>query len=31
MDESYITVTPLKFNLTNDAQLEQMKKWEWRF
>jgi|SRR5579864_4049870 len=31
MDESYITVTPLKFNLTSEPQLEQMKQWEWRF
>jgi 5'-nucleotidase len=31
LDESYITVTPLQFNLTNAAMLEKMKDWEWRW
>ena len=30
LSESYITVTPLQFNLTNHAQMEPMKKWEWK-
>ena len=28
--ESYITVTPLQFNLTHAAMLEQMRRWQWR-
>jgi 5'-nucleotidase len=28
--EGYITVTPLQFNLTCSAMLEQMKDWQWR-
>lgn len=28
--EGYITVTPLQFNLTNHAQMEPMKAWEWK-
>src|ERR1051326_1022184 len=31
LDEGYITVTPLQFDLTNAAMLEQMKKWPWNF
>ncbi|MCI0702813.1 MAG: 5'/3'-nucleotidase SurE [Planctomycetia bacterium] len=30
LDESYITVTPLQFDLTDHARLEQLKKWEWK-
>jgi 5'-nucleotidase len=30
LNESYITVTPLQFDLTNHAQLEPMKAWEWK-
>jgi 5'-nucleotidase len=30
LGEGYITVTPLQFNLTHAALLEQMKSWEWR-
>lgn len=30
MSEGYITVTPLQFNLTHAAQLEQMKAWSWK-
>lgn len=30
MAEGYITVTPLQFNLTHAAMLEQMSKWKWR-
>lgn len=30
MSEGYITVTPLQFNLTHAAQLEQMKAWAWK-
>ena len=30
MQESFITVTPLQFNLTNKAMLEQMEKWDLR-
>jgi 5'-nucleotidase len=30
LNESYITVTPLQFNLTHTALLQQMKQWEWR-
>jgi 5'-nucleotidase len=30
LDESYITVTPLQFDLTDHARLEPMKKWEWK-
>jgi 5'-nucleotidase len=30
LDESYITVTPLQFDLTDHAKLEPMKKWEWK-
>src|SRR5437764_8170763 len=29
MAEGYITVTPLQFNLTHHALLEQMKGWDW--
>ncbi len=28
--ESYITVTPLQFNLTNAERLEEMRDWQWR-
>jgi 5'/3'-nucleotidase len=28
--ESYITVTPLQFNLTNAAMMETMRDWRWR-
>ncbi len=28
--ESYITVTPLQFDLTNHARMEEIKKWEWK-
>lgn len=28
--ESYITVTPLQFDLTNHARMEELKKWEWK-
>jgi 5'-nucleotidase len=28
--EQYITVTPLKFDLTDHTRLEQMTKWQWR-
>jgi 5'-nucleotidase len=31
MDEGYITVTPLQFDLTNAAMLQLMKGWEWSF
>ncbi len=30
LEEGYITVTPLQFDLTHAAQLRQMKDWEWR-
>ena len=30
LGESYITVTPLQFNLTHRALLEQMNDWKWR-
>jgi 5'/3'-nucleotidase len=30
MAAQYITVTPLKFDLTQPALLEQMRKWQWR-
>ncbi len=30
LDEGYITVTPLQFNLTHAALLGQMKEWQWR-
>jgi 5'-nucleotidase len=29
MGEGYITVTPLQFNLTHGAMLEQMQSWCW--
>lgn len=29
LDESYITVTPLKFDLTDHARLEELRRWEW--
>jgi 5'-nucleotidase len=29
MGEGYVTVTPLQFNLTHAALLEQMKPWQW--
>jgi 5'-nucleotidase len=29
LDESYITVTPLQFDLTNHAKLEELKTWDW--
>lgn len=29
LDEGYITVTPLQFDLTDHAKLEPMKKWKW--
>lgn len=28
--ESYITVTPLQFDLTDHARMAQLKKWEWK-
>src|SRR5258708_691580 len=31
MDESYITVTPLQFDLTNAAMLQQMRDWSWEW
>jgi 5'-nucleotidase len=30
LGESYITVTPLQFNLTHAAMLQQMRDWQWR-
>jgi 5'-nucleotidase len=30
LKESYITVTPLQFDLTDHTKLEPMKKWEWK-
>jgi 5'/3'-nucleotidase len=30
LDESYITVTPLQFDLTDHAKVGPMKKWEWK-
>ena len=30
LQESYITVTPLQFDLTDHAKLEPMKKWAWK-
>jgi 5'-nucleotidase len=30
LNESYITVTPLQFDLTDHARLEPMKKWTWK-
>jgi 5'-nucleotidase len=30
LDEGFITVTPLQFNLTHAAMLEQMSQWPWR-
>jgi 5'-nucleotidase len=30
LDESYITVTPLQFDLTDHARLAPMKNWEWK-
>jgi 5'-nucleotidase len=30
LDDSYITVTPLQFDLTNAVMLERMKDWNWR-
>jgi 5'-nucleotidase len=30
LDEGYITVTPLQFNLTRAELLEQMNEWTWR-
>lgn len=29
LDESYITVTPLQFNLTHNSVLDEMKDWTW--
>jgi 5'-nucleotidase len=31
LNEGYITVTPLQFNLTHDPLLEQMRHWDWRW
>src|SRR5262245_50099220 len=31
LDEGYITVTPLQFDLTNAVMLEKMKGWGWKF
>ena len=28
--ESYITITPLQFDLTHQARLDEMSRWEWR-
>ena len=28
--ESYITVTPLQFDLTDHARMHELRKWEWR-
>jgi len=30
LNESYITVTPLQFDLTDHARLQQLKTWEWK-
>ncbi|MFN4261579.1 MAG: 5'/3'-nucleotidase SurE [Gemmataceae bacterium] len=30
LQEGYITVTPLQFNLTHQAQLARLKQWQWR-
>ncbi len=30
LDEGYITVTPLQFDLTDHARLQQVKQWEWK-
>jgi 5'-nucleotidase len=30
LQESYITVTPLKFDLTDQVKLADMRKWEWK-
>jgi 5'-nucleotidase len=30
LDESYITVTPLQFDLTDHARVQQLQKWEWK-
>ena len=30
LNESYITVTPLQFDLTDHARLQQLRKWEWK-
>lgn len=30
LGESYVTVTPLQFNLTDRARLAEMRAWEWR-
>ena len=30
LDESYITITPLQFALTDHARMEAMKQWEWK-
>lgn len=31
LKESYITVTPLQFDLTHHARLAEMKQWEWKW
>ncbi|MBI3469420.1 MAG: 5'/3'-nucleotidase SurE, partial [Planctomycetes bacterium] len=31
LGESYITVTPLQFDLTHAGLLEQMGRWQWEF
>ncbi|MBV9124660.1 MAG: 5'/3'-nucleotidase SurE, partial [Planctomycetes bacterium] len=30
LEEGYVTITPLQFNLTHGRLLEQMKNWKWR-
>jgi broad specificity polyphosphatase/5'/3'-nucleotidase SurE len=30
MEEGYVAVTPLQFNLTHEVLLRQMSEWEWR-
>jgi hypothetical protein len=30
MNEGFITVTPLQFNLTHRAMLDDMEGWQWR-
>jgi 5'-nucleotidase len=30
LEEQYITVTPLKFDLTDHGRLKAMQAWEWR-
>jgi 5'-nucleotidase len=30
LEESYVTITPLQFNLTHRSLLEQMRTWPWQ-